>query len=176
MAAHVRLSFLRRNAWPAGLRYHVLWNGGVASNGDGIPNADPSAAVDADNPLTPAPVEVWPLGKAGIGDEPAGDGVVGEPSNFGAGFGAADGAAGDAEAGLYGDRLSWGTQSVLPALRDGTYKFAIRFEDEAGTIQTDALIVATIVVAGVPRPPRNLQFTGYSGGSVGLSWTASPDM
>lgn len=175
MAAHVEISFVRRNLWPAGVRYRVLWNGTIAANGDGLPNANPAAPVNEDSPLSEA-IPIWPKGKAGVGDEPIGDGVIGEPANFAAGYGAGDGAVGDGEAGLHGNRVTWSTRSVLPALRDGSYTFAVRLEDELGNVQAAALATATILVAGVPRPPTGLRYVGYSNGAVQLAWRHSPDL
>lgn len=178
MAAHVRISFVRLNSWPAGVRYHVLWNGQVAANGDGMPGDDPDAPVDGDNPLTPDLIEIWPTGKAGIGDEPVADGVCGDPANYGPGVGAGEGAAGDGEAGLHGNLVTWTTQSVLPTLRDGTYRFAIALFDAFGNEMSGGVQEVAVVVAGVPRPPTNFSLVEWDSddGRLVVSWNHSPDL
>jgi len=177
MAAHVRLRLLRLNTWPDGMRARVLWNGQLdAENGDGKPADNPADPVDTDNPLTPEPVEIWPVGKAGDGYERDGAGIDGFPQNAWPGYGDGEGIDGEGEDGVYNDYLTWTTAIVLPTLRDGIYKFAVRFEDALGTVQTDSLIEATITLGGVPRPPIELASDGYSGGNLDLSWIHSPDL
>ena len=67
---------------------------------------------------------------------------------------------------------------MLPALRDGAYKFAIRLQDALGTVQADALQEETITVEGAPRPPRSLTFIQWDAddGELDLSWSHSPDL
>lgn len=175
MAAGVTLRFVRRNGMQ---RFHVLWNGQIASNGDGTPPDSPSDPVDEDTPLTRQPVNIWPTGGAGHGFEPHGENVHGEPTNYGPGLGHGSEMHGVEVHGEYGDRVEWSTGERLPTLRDGAYKFAIRMEDEYGTIQTDALEVIDVNVAGTPRPPVNVRFVGWDAGDgeIDVAWGHSPDL
>ncbi len=180
MAAHVGVKFLRLNAWPAGVRFEVLWNGVIdPTSGEGKPGADPDGAVDEANPLTASPIECWPVGKAGLGSGPAGRHPAGYPGNTVAGYDYGNAPAGAGELGLYNDDITWRTDSTaMPTLRDGAYKFAIRFVDECGTAQTDPLQEVTVIVRGTPRPPTRLRTTGWNSqaNELGVSWTASPDL
>jgi len=80
------------------------------------------------------------------------------------------------EHGLYGDLIEWSTAAVLPSLRDGSYRFAVRFEDELGNPQSDPLQVVTVEVAGEPRPPTELRMIGFADGQLSLGWSHSPDL
>jgi|GEM_PF-1420287 len=179
MAAHLELKFQRLNQWPDGLFAHVLWNGIVDSaTGEGGPNLNENAAVDEVTPLTPSPIEVWPAGKAGDGVGPDGHGFDGLPQTHEPGWG--DGAKldGIGDDGLYSDYFTWRTDSVLATLRDGKYKFAVRFQDRYGNVQADPLRVVDVTVAGVPRSPRNLAFDVVNDPTptITLTWDHSRDL
>jgi hypothetical protein len=176
VAAHVKLRFVRLNRWAAGVRYVVLWNGQLDAGGDGKPNANPAAAVDEVNPLTAQPIECWPVGKAGYGMGPHAKGLHGHAANWHPGYGHGKGVHGRGEYGLYNDYLEWSTAGVLPTLRDGTYRFAIRLEDQHGTVQSDALQEVAIEVRGTPRPPRNLRMVSYAAGNLTVAWEHSLDL
>jgi hypothetical protein len=179
MAAHAQLKFLRENSLPEGTRFHVLWNGQKASNGDGAEADSPGDPVDETTPLTPQPLTIWPSGKAGDGLDEDGWGIDGHPSNpYTSGYGDGDGIDGDGEDGYYNDYLTWKTDRVLPWLRDGAYKFAVRFEDKFGTKQTDGLVQVSVDVRGDPRPPTQFEFAGWDDvdGEIDLAWRHTPDL
>src|SRR5687768_3616544 len=132
MSAHVQLRFIRLNRWPLGTHYHVVSNALRASNGDLIPPADPEDPLDLDHLLTARPIEIWPIGKAGVGLDEVGARPVGWPSNSASGFGAGQGIVGLGEVGYYNDEIIWSTRGpsaspVIPAVRDGEYKFGVLF-------------------------------------------------
>ena len=178
MAAHALLEFARLNSWPAGIRAHVLWNGQVAGNGDGKPADNPADPVDGAAPLTPVALGIWPFGKAGDGAGPDGSGIDGGLRNWHVSMGDGLEVDGLGEDGLYNDYFTWSTDRVFRALRDGSYKFAVRFEDEHGTVQTDALVETAVEIRGVPRPPVELRFVGWDDVSdeIDLAWEHSPDL
>jgi hypothetical protein len=177
LAAHATLRFVRLNAWPAGVRFRVLWNGTRdAATGEGKPNANPAAAVDEASPLTPSPIEIWPRGKAGHGMGPHGRGLHGRGANWHPGYGYGKGLHGKGEHGLYCDYVEWTTAGVLPTLRDGVYKFAVRLEDEYGTVQTESLVEVSITIKGVPRAPRNVRRVSFASGQLTVAWDHSLDL
>lgn len=174
MAAHVQISFLRSNTLPAGARLAVYWNGTQATNGDGVAPVDPAESVDEQNPLTPAPIAIWPTGKAGFAVEPYGTGAFGAPANYGIGFGYGTKPFGLGPFGVYVDLFAWTTASVLRTLRDGLYTFAVAVLDQYGN--HSALTQAQIDINGTPRPPANVEYVGSQAGFIELSWTHSPDL
>lgn len=174
MAARVELRFLRLNTWPLGAGFVVVWDGLFAENGDGIPGATPGL-LNLDAPLTLAPVEIWPLGKAGDGEEPDGEDVDGEGSNWGCGFGDGEEVDGEGEDGQYNDWVIWRTPFLL---RDGQYTFGVYLVDAIGNRQPDPIETVSIAVRGVPRPPDGLRFEGWDdvNGRLLLAWQHSLDI
>lgn len=173
MAAHIRLSFALSNTVPDGATYNVRWDGQVASNGDGAPVESPAPPYGVLSGARP----LWVFGKAGVGNEACGAGHCGIHENYGPGRGCGLGPCGVGECGLNAELAEFCTDEVLPALRDGTYAFYVEMVGPYGAVSA-SMAEQSVEVAGPPRPPANVRFTGWNGTNetIGLAWTASPDV
>jgi hypothetical protein len=181
MPAHVQLAFIRTHDIELGQRVAVYWNGLRRPDGEGDPQGG-AADVDYDTALCESSA-IWPAGgKCGLGPGRLGHGSLGAgqhhgPANYGLGLGHL----GTGQLGLFTDRRSWSTTKATPrlaGLRDGPYRFGVRFLDVLGNRDAAAGPEATIVVKNTPRPPQNVTATPGPGppGRVTLNWTHSRDV
>jgi hypothetical protein len=178
MTAHVRIRFLRTHDLELAQRAAIYWNARRSAAGEGVSQGG-GTAVDYTMALSEC-AAVWPVGgKCGLGLGRCGFGSLGTgqvhgPVNYGLGLGCL----GLGQLGYYSDNWSWETTESRPplvGLRDGPYRFGVRFFDAAGNRDAAPGPEAVIVVASAPRPPRNL--TAAAGpGSILLNWTHSRDV
>ncbi len=174
MAAHVTLTCAKSNAVPDGARWQLRWNGTLADNGDGMQPAEP---LSPPYPVLAGPFPLWSFGKAGVGNEPCGEGYCGIHENYGPSRGCGLGPCGVGDCGLNTDVVTFSTAEVLPALRDGDYTFWIEYLGPLSE-PSDSMAQVNVTVIGTPRPPSRLTYTGWDAeqGTIGLAWDASPDV
>jgi hypothetical protein len=178
MPAHVEISFHRTHDLELAQQAAVFWNARRNGLGEGA-SQGAGRAIDYQDPISTR-LPVWPAqGKCGLGLGRLGTGSLGQgqyhgPANYGLGFGQL----GIGSLGLYVDRWRWNTSQAQPrlaGLRDGPYRFGLRFFDEVGNLDLGDVPEATVIVMNTPRPPRDLSVTP-AGDTITLNWTSSLDI
>lgn len=115
----VRISFLRSQNLPIDSAAQIYFDNG-------------SGEIDYDNPLTEAPIRIWPVrqDKAGFGMSRFGFSDFGYDGAAAVGFG--KGSFGYGQLGLDADTFEW----VSPTMKAGVYKFAVKVVDKLGNVSS----------------------------------------
>ncbi|MBN2592863.1 MAG: hypothetical protein JXA81_05090 [Sedimentisphaerales bacterium] len=112
--------------------------------------------IDYENPITKAPIQIWPArqDKAGFAMSQFGLSDFGWDSAAAVGFG--KGSFGYGQLGLDADTIEW-TSPILPS---GTYKFGIKIRDASGRQSTGSK-TGPITVTPAARPAEGLSISSF---------------
>lgn len=131
-----------------------------------------TGTIDFTAPVNADPIDAWPANssKAGLGLGALGTLALGFG---GGGYGLGLGALGMGPLGI-GTALASFTTPLMP---DSQVLFAVLARDAAGNELASTTTIASVTLAGTPRPPTNLTVQSYdaAGDRLVLTWTKSPD-
>lgn len=158
-ASRAQIRWLEPQGVPPDGYYHVYRD-----------DRDGTVVYDAGHRITPRAIAAWPdmIGRAGLGVGPLGAGPLGIGQPDGPGLGNFP-----LGLGLIGIGADY-RQVYTPALRDGTWTFAVASYDAAGNAATPAAVTVSVALAGTPAAPTNAAAEDAAG-DVKLTWTLSPD-
>jgi len=115
-----------------------------------------TGTIDYDNPLTAAPIRIWPARQDKAGFAMAAFGLTDLGFDAAAAVGFARGCFGYGQFGLDADTIEW----TSPELPSGTYKFGVKITDKAGN-QSSACETGPITVMAAARPAVKLNITSF---------------
>jgi hypothetical protein len=143
LSGRVRISMLRCQSLPIGAATQIFFDGGAGE-------------IDYDNALNDSPIRIWPArqDKAGFGMSRFGASDFGYDSAAAVGFGKGD--FGRGQFGLDADTFEW----ISPAMRAGTFKFAVKVVEKAGN-ESSSSETGQVTVTSAARSAEQVVISSF---------------